>query len=171
MASVAGIRAGRAYVEIGADRTPLTRALRQSERDLKRFGRSYADLGKRMMGAGAAIAAPVSLSVKTFASFDDQMRIVQAVTGATAGEFAKLTEQAKELGRTTSFTAAQVAAGMVELGRAGFASNEISDAIGGVMDLARATATEVPSATQIASGARCPGSTPGNGARLRRFDL
>ena len=153
MASVAGIRAGRAYVEIGADRTPLTRALRQSERDLKRFGRSYADLGKRMMGAGAAIAAPVSLSVKTFASFDDQMRIVQAVTGATAGEFAKLTEQAKELGRTTSFTAAQVAAGMVELGRAGFASNEISDAIGGVMDLARATATEVPSATQIASGA------------------
>ncbi len=153
MASVAGIRAGRAYVEIGADRTPLTRALRQSERDLKRFGRSFADLGKRMMGAGAAIAAPVSLSVKTFASFDDQMRIVQAVTGATAGEFAKLTEQAKELGRTTSFTAAQVAAGMVELGRAGFASNEISDAIGGVMDLARATATEVPSATQIASGA------------------
>jgi TP901 family phage tail tape measure protein len=153
MASVAGIRAGRAYVEIGADRTPLTRALRQSERDLKRFGLSYADLGKRMMGAGAAIAAPVSLSVKTFASFDDQMRIVQAVTGATAGEFAKLTEQAKELGRTTSFTAAQVAAGMVELGRAGFASNEISDAIGGVMDLARATATEVPTATQIASGA------------------
>lgn len=153
MASVAGIRAGRAYVEIGADRTPLTRALRQSERDLKRFGLSYADLGKRMMGAGAAIAAPVSLSVKTFASFDDQVRIVQAVTGATAGEFAKLTEQAKELGRTTSFTAAQVAAGMVELGRAGFASNEISDAIGGVMDLARATATEVPTATQIASGA------------------
>jgi TP901 family phage tail tape measure protein len=62
--------------------------------------------------------------MKVFSSFDDQMRTVQAVTGATGAEFDKLTEKAKLLGRATSFTTAQVASGMVELGRAGFAPDE-----------------------------------------------
>ena len=151
--SATGIRAGRAYVELGADGSKLNAALRKAEADLKAFGTKTSEIGKNLLKGSAFSAVPVAIATKTFAAFDDQMRIVQAVTGSTGKQFERLTDQAKELGRTTSFTAAQVAAGMTELGRAGFNASEIEASISGVMDLARATATEVPLATGIASGA------------------
>lgn len=153
MASANGIRAGRAYVELGADGSKLNAALRKAETDLKAFGKKTSEIGASILKVGAISAAPMALAARTFAGFDDQMRIVQAVTQATGKQFEALTEQAKELGRTTSFTAAQVAEGMTELGRAGFSASEIQSSISGVMNLARATATEVPMATEIASGA------------------
>lgn len=153
MASASGIRAGRAYVELGADGSKLNAALRKAETDLKAFGKKMSEIGASILKVGAISAAPMALAARTFAGFDDQMRIVQAVTQATGKQFEALTEQAKELGRTTSFTAAQVAEGMTELGRAGFSASEIQSSISGVMNLARATATEVPMATEIASGA------------------
>ncbi|MBR5244361.1 MAG: phage tail tape measure protein, partial [Thermoguttaceae bacterium] len=94
-----------------------------------------------------------------FAAFDDQMRAVQAVSDSTGAEFEALTAKARELGRTTSFTAEQVASGMVELGRAGFKAPQIDAAIASVMDLSRSTQTEIPLATEIAGNA------------LRAFDL
>ena len=152
MASASGIRAGRAYVELGADGSKLNAALRKAETDLKAFGKKTSEIGASILKVGAISAAPMALAARTFAGFDDQMRIVQAVTQATGKQFEALTEQAKELGRTTSFTAAQVAEGMTELGRAGFSASEIQSSISGVMNLARATATEVPMEKEIASG-------------------
>ncbi|MDO5567118.1 MAG: phage tail tape measure protein, partial [Planctomycetia bacterium] len=87
------------------------------------------------------------------------MRAVSAVTGATETEFESLTEKAKLLGRTTSYTAAQVAGAMLELGRAGFDPTEIDAAIAGMLDLARATGTDLAEATIYA------------GNTLRSFNL
>jgi len=98
------------------------------------------------------MAAPLAFAAKTFSDFDDQMRAVKAVTDATAEAFAQLTEQAKELGRTTSFTAAQVAAAMLSLGRAGFIPAEIQAAVPGVLNLSRATGTELAESAEIAAG-------------------
>ena len=79
------------------------------------------------------------------------MLTVRAVTGATAEQFAVLTDQAKQLGRTTSFTAKQVAEGMTSLGRAGFKPAEIQAAIPAVLNLARATGTELGQAADYAA--------------------
>ena len=73
------------------------------------------------------------------------------MTGAVGEEFDKLTEKAKYLGRTTSFTASQIAGAMLELGRAGFAPQEIDDSIASILNLARATKTDLSEATRIAS--------------------
>ncbi|MBQ9372464.1 MAG: phage tail tape measure protein, partial [Thermoguttaceae bacterium] len=81
------------------------------------------------------IGAPIGMATKLFADFDDQMRIVQAVSGSTGKAFEQLTDKALELGRTTSFTASQVAQGMAGLGRAGFNSREIDESIASVMAL------------------------------------
>ncbi len=104
-----------------------------------------------MIRIGALAAAPFLIATKIFAAFDDQMRTVQAVTGATGAAFETLTEKAKMLGRTTSFTAAQVAAGMVALSRAGFQTGETDAAIAGMLNLARATGTELEEAADIAA--------------------
>jgi len=79
------------------------------------------------------------------------MLSVKAVTGATGKEFDLLTEKAKFLGRTTSFTAAQVGSAMLELGRAGFAAKEIDESIAAVMNLSRATGTDLSESTNIAA--------------------
>ena len=149
MATAQGIRAGRAYVELGADSSKLKRVLAKARASCAQF----ANGARSKLELGAAIAAPVAVAVKTFADFDDQMRLVQGVTGATGQAFEQLTATAKKLGATTSWTAAQVAEGMVSLGRAGFQSEEIDASIKGVMDLARATGTEIGPATDIAGNA------------------
>jgi len=149
--SSTAIRAGRAFVELFADDTRLVRGLRRAEAKVRAFGERLKNIGRRMMTLGMTAAAPLALSTKVFAGFDDQMRAVQAVIGATGKEFDMLNEKAKMLGRTTSFSAAQVAAGMLELGRAGFSPKQIDAAIAGVLDLARATGTELPEASNIAA--------------------
>ncbi len=98
-----------------------------------------------------AFAAPLAMAVKGFAAFDDQMRLAKAVTKATRAEFESMTQVAAKLGRETSFTAKQVADGMVALGRMGFSPKEVEDAIAPTLDLARATGTELGEAADIAA--------------------
>jgi TP901 family phage tail tape measure protein len=159
MSNVGAIRAGRAFVELFADDSKLVRGLNAARRRLRTFGRTLTSAGTRVFAAGAAMTGGFALATRIFTGFDDQMRTVKAVTGSTAEQFEMLTEKAKELGRTTSFTAAQVAAGMTELGRAGFSSEEINASIGDILNLSRATGVELAEAADIA------------GASLRAFDL
>jgi len=153
MPSGRAIRAGRAFVELFADNTKLVRGLRAARAKIRAFGQRLQNIGTRIAATTAAMAVPVGMAVRTFAGFEDQMAQVRAVTGATDRDFAKLTQRAKELGRTTSFTAAQVAGAMTELGRAGYKPAQILDAIGSVLNLARATSTDLPRAAEIASAA------------------
>ncbi|MDR2763134.1 MAG: phage tail tape measure protein, partial [Planctomycetaceae bacterium] len=151
MADTSSIRAGRAFVELFADDSKLVRGLRNAETKVVQFGRNISNIGKRLMTLGAVMSVPLAGSLKTFSDFDDQMRAVKAVTNATGKEFDSLTNKAKFLGRTTSFTASQVASAMLELGRAGFAPQEIDNAIASVLDLARATGTELAKSAEICS--------------------
>ena len=153
MPSGRAIRAGRAFVELFADNTKLVRGLRAAQTKVRAFGQKLQNIGMRIATTTAAMALPIAIATRTFAGFEDQMAQVRAVTGATGRDFDKLTQRAKELGRTTSFTAAQVAGAMTELGRAGFQPAEILDAIGSVLNLARATSTDLPRAAEIASAA------------------
>jgi TP901 family phage tail tape measure protein len=153
MSLPAGIRAGAAYIELTVNDAALVRGLNRAQRRLRHFGASLDAAGKRMVAASAAMLAPVGFAAKGFASFDDAMRTTAAVSGASALALEKLTRTALRLGRETSFTAVEVAAAMVELGRAGFKPAEINAAMDGVLTLARATATDLPRATEIAVNA------------------
>ncbi|MDR1493989.1 MAG: phage tail tape measure protein [Planctomycetaceae bacterium] len=153
MSSPTAIRAGRAFVELFADDSMLVRTLRHAEAQVVRFGAQIQAIGRRLMTLGLALNIPLAASIRTFAKFDDMMRAVKASVGANEGEFERLTEKAKLLGRTTSFTATQVAAAMLELGRAGFDPNMIDVAIASLLSLARATGAELPTATEIAVNA------------------
>ena len=151
MSIYGNIRAGAAYVEVTAETSRLRRNLKNAQAELQNFGRSCTAIGKDMLTLSGALALPMGLAVKGFAEFDDQMRLVKAVTKSTAAEFESLTAVAARLGRETSFTAKQVADGMVSLGRMGFSPKEIEQAIQPTLDLARATGTELGEAADIAA--------------------
>ncbi len=145
------IRAGAAYVEVTAETSKLQRNLTDAQARLQSFGRACTLIGKDLLMVSGAMALPLGLAVKSFADFDDRMRLVKAVTKSTGAEFDTLTKVAAKLGRETSFTAKQVADGMVSLGRMGFSPKEIESAIQPTLDLARATGTELGEAADIAA--------------------
>lgn len=151
--SARGIRAGAAYIELYANDNKLVRGLNRAQKQLKAFGSSVQRIGARLTGIGTGLAAGFAISTRVFAGFDDRMRQVRAVTGATEAQFQSLREEAKRLGRTTSFTAGQVAEAMTELGRAGFKPESILRSTEAVLALARATSSELPRATEIAGAA------------------
>jgi TP901 family phage tail tape measure protein len=153
MALGSDIKAGAAFVELYLNKSKFVRGLKSISKDLKAFGGQMQKIGMQMVKVSALLAAPFAIAGRTYAKFSDEMATVRAVTGATADDFKALTERAKELGRTTSYTASQVAGGMKELGRAGFKPDQILASIDHVLNLARATDTELPRAAEIAAAA------------------
>lgn len=151
MSAAGGVKAGKAFVEIMLDQTKFEHGLKQAQTKLRNFGSSLTSVGKNMLTVATVAAAPLAFATKTFADFDDEMRTVKAVTGAAGQEFQSLTALAEKLGRETSFTAKEVAAGMTALGRMGFKPKEIEQAIPAVLNLSRATGTELSEAAEIAS--------------------
>ena len=90
-------------------------------------------------------------TIRKMADFSIKMAEVKAVSGATADEFERLSETAVELGEATIFSSTQVAAGMALMGRAGFETNEILNAMPGLLDLAAAGGLDLAAATDIAA--------------------
>lgn len=115
----------------------------------------YDDLiGKMKQIAGiTAIGMGIKKSINIFASFDDVARRVQGTTGATAETMELLRFQAKELGRTTSWSASEAAEAQFEFAKAGFSTNEIIAATGGILDTATAAQMGLAEATELTAGA------------------
>ena len=151
MSLASNIRAGSAYVEVTADTGRLDKGLSQAQAQLRAFGQTCTNVGRDLLVLSGAMAAPFAMAVRSFAGFDDTMRLAQAVTGSTGEAFESLTRTAQTLGRTTSFTAQEVAGAMVALGRMGFASSEIEASIGAVLNLSRATGTDLSESADIAA--------------------
>lgn len=145
------IRAGQAYVELYGDDSELQRTLANTKKRLESFGTAMAGIGAKMVGVSTMLATPFAFATKKFADFDDAMRMVRAVSSATAEEFKVLTATAERLGRETSFMAKDAAEGMISLARIGFKPMQINATIGAVLNLARATGTDLGQAAEIAA--------------------
>ena len=151
---------------IGALRVELAANIAKFEADLgkaaKRVGRlqrSFDKFGDRATRAGQTIAvgftAPLAAigaqATKSFLGFERGMNRVAAVSGATEAEMTGLTRIAKDLGATTSFSAAQAAEGLGFLAQAGFDAAEAGAALPGVLQLAAAGGIQLAEAADIAT--------------------
>ncbi|MBV20069.1 MAG: phage tail tape measure protein [Cytophagia bacterium] len=97
-----------------------------------------------------AIAGGIRGMINVFKEFESRMAAVKAISGATDKQFKELNESALELGRTTVFSAAQVAALQEEYARLGFTTEEIQAAQRATIDLAAATGEDLGSAAATA---------------------
>ena len=78
---------------------------------------------------------------------------VEAISGAAGEELAMLEQQAKDLGKSTQYSAIQSAEAMEQLASAGFNATEIYAAMPGLLDLAATDNIELASAASIAAAA------------------
>jgi len=98
LASAQGIRAGKAFVELGASDTKLVRGLKAAQAKLKAFGAAVQGIGLRMMAVGAAGLAPLTLAVKHFASAGDTLDKMSKRTGLSAEALSELGFAAEQSG-------------------------------------------------------------------------
>ena len=138
--------------KFNADLTSFQRAMKKAQKSLKRFGKQLKQTGKKMtMGLTAPIVGLGAASLKTFASFEQGMLKVKAISGATDTEFKSLTESAKKLGSTTMFTASQVAELQLNLSKLGFDPQQILESSQAILNLAQATDSDLAQAATVAA--------------------
>lgn len=102
-------------------------------------------------GTSVALGGIATAAIKVGSDFESQMSRVKAISGATGEEFNKLKEQAIQLGADTAFSSKQAAEGMENLAAAGFATNEIVDAMPGLLSLAAAAGEDLATSSDIAA--------------------
>ena len=107
-------------------------------------------------GVGAFVVLLGSL-IKLFvdagkkgSQFGKALSGLAAVAGATEQEMGALSEQAKELGSTTAFTASQVVKLQTELAKLGFTVADIRNATPAILDLAASLEIDLASAAEFA---------------------
>tara|TARA_R100000541_G_scaffold55415_1_gene64288 strand:+ start:787 stop:4581 length:3795 start_codon:yes stop_codon:yes gene_type:complete len=113
---------------------------------------------KRMVGA-FAIFNLIKNSFKVVKEFEQSQANLASVLGVNINEMKGLTEQAKELGATTTFTASQVAELALEFAKLGFSQPEIEGMTEATLALAEATGSELGEAASVV------------GATMRGFGL
>lgn len=116
---------------------------KQAAADMKRLGNQIA------AATGIAMAAGAAVSIRKLVEFDDAIRATGAVASATDAQLKSMESTALELGRTTSFTAAEVANLMTELARGGIKPDAINNMTDAVLNLSRATGTEAAMSAEI----------------------
>lgn len=143
------INVGDAVLIIRGDTTDVNRKLTALGDRVRRVGQQMGETGRSLTLLGAPITAIGALSVRTFAKFEQSMAKVQAVSGATEQQFQDLNDVAKEMGRTTVFTAAQSAQALSFMAMAGMDAEQAISALPSVLQLAAAGSLELGTAADI----------------------
>ena len=169
-----GMTSGQAkkYQELSSSIKSTRKELNQTEKSLKGMNTSSKKgigfIGKMAgaftvatLAAGAfqkisrAVSQAIIGGVETFRKYEFAMSKVKAISGATEAEFKALDASAQELGRTTFFTAEQVANLQINFSKLGFTAKETLNAQEAALDTAVATGEDLArTATVIGSTLR-----------------
>jgi TP901 family phage tail tape measure protein len=149
---------GNAYGEIRLDGSGVERGVRSANRSLDRMGGAVsAAMGTAsaaVAGVGVALAGltvGLGSAVRTAAGFEQSMANVGAISNATDEQLMRLSDTAKEMGRTTSFSASEAADGLGFLAMAGFSVEQQIAALPGTLQLAAAGNLDLADTADIAS--------------------
>ena len=150
-------RSNNFQVRVTGDTTKFDAAMSKAERELRDFGQA-ARSAFALVGITSFTAAFAS-AAKTIADFERANSELAAVLGTNLKGIEDLTQSAKELGRTSEFTASEVTQLQIALSRLGFDSTQIKQMQGSVLNFALAMNTDLASAADF------------TGASLRAFGL
>ncbi|MCK5019192.1 MAG: phage tail tape measure protein [Candidatus Peribacteraceae bacterium] len=123
--------------------------MRKTSTAVSKFSNKMTSLQSVAGGLAAGLGGKVALD--KFAGFETAMNKLESVTFASTSQMKQMRDVAKELGKTTKFTAGQAAEGMTFLAMAGLEVKEVLTAIPGALQLAAAGGIELGQAADIAT--------------------
>jgi hypothetical protein len=96
MSQAAGIRAGRAYVELSVNDSRLVKGLQVAQARLRAFGAGLTRIGGGLIGAGAGLAAPLLAAASHFSASGDELSKASDRTGASVESLSELRHAASQ---------------------------------------------------------------------------
>lgn len=99
--------------------------------------------------SGTAFAAIGAGAVKVGSEYEAQMSTVKAISGAGQADFKALSDEAKNLGATTVFTAKEAGQAMEYEAMAGWKAGQMIKGTAGIMNLAAASGEDLASTADI----------------------
>lgn len=105
------------------------------------------------MMVGAGISYGIYDTIKTYKDFEAQMSAVGAISGATGSDLEALTAKAKEMGAQTSFSATDAGKAFEYMAMAGWKTQDMTDGIEGIMNLAAASGEDLGRVSDIVTDA------------------
>ena len=105
--------------------------------------------GAVAVGGLAGLGAIAGSSLTAFADLEDQVRRNKAIMGATAAEENMLMTQTRELGRSTRFTAQEVAQAQMYQAMAGMKTNEVLEMTPKLLKLSIASGEDLASTSDL----------------------
>ena len=128
--------------------------------NLEKGGKAIQNTGKVISVASAAVTAIGVSSIKTAADFESAMSQVAATMGMTAEEinngsedYKLLEEAAKEMGRTTMYSASQAAEALNYLALAGYDAKSAVETLPTILNVAAAGGMELAAASDLVTDA------------------
>ena len=147
--------ASLAVLGVRIDSSKALAGLHALDNKLNKVGLSSTTVGAKLTKfgkiAGLAIGSLGIMSIKTAADFEQSMNKVSAIGGSTGKTLLALENQARDLGKSTVFSASEAADGMTFLAMAGFDAQQTMSAMPGVLNLAAASSTDLATSADIAS--------------------
>lgn len=110
---------------------------------------SFKKVGAAATTGGAVIASGLGFAVKKAAEFESGMSAVAAISGATGDDLQLLSDKAREMGSTTSFSAIDAAKGLEYMALAGWDAEQSAASLEGVLHLAEAGALDLGRASDL----------------------
>jgi hypothetical protein len=120
----------------------MTRSAKEGDKALKKLDKSVGDNFRNVgnykgaiqglvstlgtLGAGIGIGQIFRNVTGIMIDFDQAQADLSAISGKTKGELKGLTQQAKELGATTQFSATQITEMQIELAKLGFTTEQVT---------------------------------------------
>lgn len=151
-----------AYREVTAAAKKGDKALKKIDstvgdnfRNIGNYKSALKGLGSTLLalGGGMSLVSGIRNVAGIVTKFDQAQGDLLAISGKTKEELAGLTEQAKELGATTQFSATQITEMQIELAKLGFTSEQITQSTKAVANFAAATGAAIPEAAALAGSA------------------
>ena len=132
-------RPSKLSIVLGMNAKAFTAGLNKASRAFSRFGSSMTAAGSTLTrSVGAPLGALTAIAGKTAVDFEFSMAKVAAVMGGVTPETKALEAEAKRLGRTTAFSASEVAGLQLELAKLGFNAGQIDAMDSGILAVAQA---------------------------------
>lgn len=152
---------GRAFSKAEGELAALYKFSNRSNQGfLKNVDRldSFANKTFSVMAKGAAAASVgltgvLTASTMTGKKFESQMSTVQAISQASTEDMEQLKAIAKEMGRTTKFSATEAGQGLEYMAMAGWKTREMVSGLPGIIYLAAASGEELGTVSDIVTDA------------------
>lgn len=145
-------------IGIGADTSKFDEGMKRAKSGLKTFGVSIQGAEKALgslvakYASVATLAKGIADATKTMAQFERANSTLASILRTNVGNIQDMIKGAKELGRTTEFTARDVTALQTELAKLGYTKGDILAMEESVLKFASAVGTDLASAAAFTGG-------------------